>query len=198
MKNPFVLCSRFYRDLKNRRAQKKASRQNLHLLSDLAFRERTLNQLEQTGLLAWNAQHRQLFIAQSLAALFLRDADTWVAFIHNVHQWLYLRLCTDAWDEYMQREELAAVREAMSVPGGSAAGSSLSRAQIDAIRLARRQQIAFSDMEPPRVEPFDFVIIQESTTPTNPIAVGHYDPNTTQMDIATWSDVAQLLKDGHQ
>ena len=77
--------------------------------------------------------------------------------------------------------------------------SSLSRQDIDRIRLARRQQIAFSDMEPPKVEPFEFFIIPLSTdAKVEPLAVGYYDPNTGQMDVAPWSDVKQLLKDGHQ
>ena len=54
-------------------------------------------------------------------------------------------------------------------------------------------------MEPPKVEPFEFFIIPLSTeTKVEPLAVGYYDPNTSQMDVAAWSDVAQLLKDGHQ
>ena len=77
--------------------------------------------------------------------------------------------------------------------------SSISRSDIDRIRLARRQQIAFSDMEPPKVEPFEFFIIPLTTeAKVEPLAVGYYDPNTAQMDVATWDDVKTLLKDGHQ
>ena len=72
----------------------------------------------------------------------------------------------------------------------------LSRSDIDRIRLARRQQIAFSDMEPPKVEPFEFFIIPLSTeAKVEPLAVGYYDPNTGQMDVATWDDVRTLLSD---
>jgi len=167
--------------------RRKASRQNRKHLSDLAFRERMLNKLEQTGMIAWNAQHRQLFIAQSLAALFLTDAERWVAFVGNVHQWLYLRLCSEAWEEFMQQEELKAVREALKKD------SALSRMQIDAIKTARRREIAFSDMEPPKVEAFEFVIIREDDSPAEPLAVGHYDPSTGQMEVATWDEVKPLI-----
>ena len=175
-----------------RRQQRKASKANLRALSDIASRHTILDRLADSGLLYWSAQHRQLFIAQSLAALFLRDADTWTAFIHNVHEWLYLRLCSDAWEQYMQKEELAAVRAAMSVPSGSPAGE-MSRPQIDAIKTARRREIAMSDMEPPKVEPFEFVIIQESDKPVEPLAVGHYDPVSQHMEVALWQDVKQYL-----
>lgn len=169
-----------------KRQQKKADKANLKHLSDLAFRERMLNQLEQTGMIAWNAQHRQLFIAQSLAALFLTDAERWVAFINNVHQWIYLRLCNEAWEEYMHKEEIKAVREAILKD------STLSRMQIDAIKTARRREIALSDMEPPKVEAFEFMIIQEGDKPAEPLAVGHYDPTTGQMELATWEEVKSL------
>jgi len=174
------------------RQQKKADKANRKYLSDLAFRERMLNQLEQTGMIAWNAQHRQLFIAQSLAALFLTDAERWVAFIHNVHQWIYLRLCNEAWEQFMQKEELAAVRKAIATVSDASA-SGLTRMQIDAIKTARRREIALSDMEPPKVEAFEFVIVQEGDKPAEPLAVGHYDPTTGQMEVTTWEEVKPLI-----
>ena len=137
--------------------------------------------------------------------------------MHNIYNYVHFLQTQQAWEEYMQKEELAAVRDAMKRPApassGSPAGStnaevnsslftlhsSLTREDIDRIRLARRQQIAFSDMEPPKVEPFEFFIIPLSTeAKVEPLAVGYYDPNTGQMDVATWDDVTQLLKDGHQ
>ena len=57
---------------------------------------------------------------------------------------------------------------------------------------ARRREIAFSDMEPPRVEPFDFLIIPESTEPADPLAIGHYDPASQQMEMTTWDEVKDL------
>jgi hypothetical protein len=157
-------------------------------------------------MLSFDHKAHRLFIAQSFASLLMANgADGWINSIHAIYQYTYLRLSQQAWDEYMQKEELAAVREAMQAakehqPSDiSHQTSSLSRSDIDRIRLARRQQIAFSDMEPPKVEPFEFFIIPLSTeAKVEPLAVGYYDPNTGQMDVATWDDVAQLLKDGHQ
>lgn len=145
-------------------------------------------------MLSFDHKAHRLFIAQPFASLLMANgADGWINSIHAIYQYTYLRLSQQAWDEYMQKEELAAVREALSK------NPKLQRNDIDRIRIARRQQIAISDMEPPKVEPFEFFIIPLSTEDkVEPLAVGYYDPNTAQMDVATWDDVAQLLKDGHQ
>jgi hypothetical protein len=131
-----------------------------------------------------------------------RGADAWVQSVHNIYNYVHFLQTQQAWDEYMQKEELAAVRDAMQHPSltqGGVGGGSLSRSDIDRIRLARRQQIALSDMEPPKVEPFEFFIIPLTTeAKVEPLAVGYYDPNTGEMDVATWTDVAQLLKDARE
>ncbi len=89
----------------------------------------------------------------------------------------------------MQKEELAAVRKAL------AKDSKLQRMDIDRIKWSRRQEIALSDMQPPKVEPFEFFIIPDSTeAAVEPLAVGSYDPNTEKMEVATWDEVKALLK----
>ena len=71
-------------------------------------------------------------------------------------------------------------------------------------------EIAQSDMEPPKIEPFEFFIIappdlhadasaENATVPAGSpvgklISVGHYDPATDRMEMALWSDVAPLVK----
>ena len=129
--------------------------------------------------------------------------------MHNIYNYVHFLQTQQAWDEYMQREELAAVRDAMAngqssmVNGQSSMAnsslftfhSSLTREDIDRIRLARRQQIAFSDMEPPKVEPFEFFIIPLSTeAKVEPLAVGYYDPSTGEMDVAPWDEVQSLMQ----
>lgn len=87
------------------------------------------------------------------------------------------------------KEELSAVREALSK------NPKPQRSDIDRIRWSRRQEIALSDMEPPKVEPFEFFIIPDSTeAAVEPIAVGSYDPNTGQMEVAMWNEVKNLLE----
>ena len=197
---------------RERRQQKRKQRETQQTLQMWAL----LEKLFDAGQISFDHKAHRLFITQPLAALLMaRGADAWVQSVHNIYNYVHFLQTQQAWEEYMQKEELAAVRDAMQRPApngsstatvtdGSPSGkpssvspqpSSLTRQDIDRIRLARRQQIAFSDMEPPKVEPFEFFIIPLSTeAKVEPIAVGYYDPNTGQMDVATWDDVSNLLK----
>ena len=181
-------------------SRRRTDRRKLRELSQTASVFRTLQRLSDSGILAWDQQQRRLFIDSSLALVMMTNADTWHTFLQNVYLWQYSRLCDQAWADHFQREELAAVRAAMQTakehqPSAlSHQPSALSRADIDRIRHARRREIAFSDMEPPKVEPFEFFIIPSSTAPTvEPIAVGHYDPDTESLEMAPWQDVKPLL-----
>ena len=165
-----------------------------------------LEKLFDAGQISFDRKAHRLFITQPVASLLMsKGADAWVQSVHNIYNYVHFLQTQQAWDEYMQKEEMKAVRDAMQAakehqPSAiSHQPSSISRSDIDRIRLARRQQIAFSDMEPPKVEPFEFFIIPLSTeAKVEPLSVGYYDPNTAQMDVATWDDVKALLKDGHQ
>ena len=180
-------------------SRRRTDRRKLRELSQTASVFSTLQRLSDSGILAWDQQQRRLFIDSSLALVMMTNADTWHTFLQNVYLWQYSRLCDQAWADHFQREELAAVREAMQtanpLPSGRSGRGSLSRADIDRIREARRREIAFSDMEPPKVEPFEFFIIPSSTATTvEPIAVGHYDPDTESLEMAPWQDVKPLLR----
>ena len=203
---------------RERRQQKRKQRETQQTLQMWAL----LEKLFDAGQISFDRKAHRLFITQPVASLLMsHGADAWVQSVHNIYNYVHFLQTQQAWDEYMQKEELAAVRDAMqaalgdgssrdsershkiatphSAPSENRPLGELSRSDIDRIRLARRQQIAFSDMEPPKVEPFEFFIIPLSTeAKVEPLAVGYYDPNTGQMDVATWDDVAQLLKDGHQ
>lgn len=187
---------------RERRQQKRKQRETQQTLQTWAL----LEKLFDAGQISFDRKAHRLFITQPVASLLMsKGADAWVQSVHNIYNYVHFLQTQQAWDEYMQREEMKAVREAMQAakehqPSAvSHQPSSISRQDIDRIRLARRQQIAFSDMEPPKVEPFEFFIIPLTTeAKVEPIAVGYYDPNTSEMDVATWDDVAQLLKDGHQ
>ena len=187
---------------RERRQQKRKQRETQQTLQMWALLEKLFDE----GQISFDRKAHRLFITQPVASLLMsKGADAWVQSVHNIYNYVHFLQTQQAWDEYMQKEELAAVREAMQAtkehqPSSvSHQPSSISRSDIDRIRLARRQQIAFSDMEPPKVEPFEFFIIPLSTeAKVEPLAVGYYDPNTAQMDVATWDDVKALLKDGHQ
>lgn len=181
--NPFTYFS------KKRREQRK----KLKELRQFSSVFTTLDRLEQSGLLTFDAKSRRLFIAQSLAVLMMRDAESWIAFIQNVYLWLTYQECQRLWNDHFLRKELEAVRQA-SV-GDNHQTVQLSRADIERIRLAARQQVAESDIEPPKVESFEMFIV-EDTVDAKPkiIAVGYFDPETNDMELAPWSEIAPLLK----
>lgn len=171
---------------RERRQQKRKQRETQQTLQMWAL----LEKLFDAGQISFDRKAHRLFITQPVASLLMsKGADAWVQSVHNIYNYVHFLQTQQAWEEYMQREELAAVRDAMK------GGGSLSRTDIDRIRLARRQQIALSDMEPPKVEPFEFFIIPLSTeAKVEPLAVGYYDPNTAQMDVATWNEVSELVR----
>lgn len=153
----------------------------------------TLDRLEQSGLLVWDQKQRRLFIAQSLAVLMMRSAENWVNFITNTYQWLYYQQAQEAWNAHFLKEELAAVRAA-SV-GENHQTIQLARADVERIRMAARQQVAESDIEPPKMEPFEFFIVQETTdVKAKLIAVGYFDPESNSMELAPWSEIQPLLQ----
>lgn len=174
---------------KKRREQRK----KLKELKAFSSTFSTLDRLEQSGLLVWDQKQRRLFIAQSLAILMMKDAESWVNFVTNVFQWLYYQQAQEAWNAHFLKEELAAVRQA-SV-GDNHETVQLCRPDIERIRLAARQQVAESDIEPPKVEPFEFFIVQDTTdAAAKLIAVGYFDPETNATELAPWSEVEPLIK----
>ena len=181
--NPFTYFS------KKRREQRKKLKELRQFSSTFS----TLDRLEQSGLLVWDQKQRRLFISQSLAVLMMKDAESWVNFVTNVYQWLYYQQAQEAWNAHFLKEELAAVRKA-SV-GDNHETVQLSRADVERIRLAARQQVAESDIEPPKVEPFEMFIV-EDTVDTKPriIAVGYFDPETGAQELAPWSEVEPLIR----
>lgn len=178
---------------KKRREQRK----KLSELKNFSSVFSTLDRLEQSGLLTFDSKSRRLFIAQSLAVLMMRNAESWVAFITNVYQWLYYQQAQEAWNAHFLKEELAAVRKASVNENHETV--QLSRADVERIRLAARQQVAESDIEPLKVEPFEMFVV-EDTVDVKPkiIAVGYFNPETNDMDLAPWSEVEPLLHQSQQ
>jgi len=171
--------------------ERRAQRKKLKELSRLSNVFATISKLETSGLLVWSEKDRRLFIAQSLATLMLaKGAEAWTAFVQNVYLCLYYQKCQSAWQQYIQQEELAAVRKA-----SLGAHPPLTRSDADRIRTAARQRILESDIEPPKVQPFKFFIMRESEQPKpDPIAVGYFDPETGDQEIAPWDEVSELVR----
>ncbi len=182
--NPFTYFS------KKRREQRK----KLKELKQFSSTFSTLDRLEQSGLLTFDSKSRRLFISQSLAVLtMLRSPEAYVATVQNLYLWTYWQQIQQVTADTMLKAELAAVRAA-SV-GENHETDQLSRADIERIRLAARQQVAESDVEPPKVEPFEIFIV-EDTVDAKPkiIAVGYFDPETNDTELAPWSEVEPLIR----
>lgn len=186
---------------KERREQKR----KLKDLQRLAGGLRTLDQLEQSGLLAWDVKTRRLFIDSSLAVVMMQSAEKWQAFISNVYLWTYNREAWRTTEEQIKKLELKAVRDY----GKQHPELTLTRADIDRIRQARRLELAQEDIKPAKVDGFEFFVlspptlqpsdISHQTSPVGDlIAVGHYDPQKEQMEMATWSEVQRLLNTNEQ
>lgn len=172
--------------------KRREQRRKLKELQQLSGVFSTLDRLEQGGQLVWDMKQRRLFISQSLAVLMMRSAESWTAFVENTYQWLYYQQAQQAWNDHFLREELAAVRRAST--GDNHQQVQLSRQDVERIRLAAREQVAESDMEPQKVEPFELFVV-EDTVDTKPriIAVGYFDPETGEQEIASWETVQPLL-----
>ena len=154
-----------------------------------------MERLQTSGLLSWDAKNRRLLIAEPLALIFMQTAEKWQAFLQNVYLYTYHRQCAEAWEQYMQKEELAAVRNVLNGKTTKQPNSQLSREDIDRIRRARRAEIVQSDMKPPKVEGFEFFIVQDSKDAEPQVTVvGHFDPDTEQIDMALWEDVKLRLE----
>ena len=182
--NPFTYFS------KKRREQRKKLKELRQFSSTFS----TLDRLEQSGLLTFDSKSRRLFISQSLAVLtMLRSPEAYVATVQNLYLWTYWQQIQQVTADTMLKAELAAVRAA-SV-GENHETNQLSRVDIERIRLAARQQVAESDVEPPKVEPFEIFIV-EDTVDAKPkiIAVGYFDPETNDTELAPWSEVEPLIR----
>lgn len=200
---------------KKRREQKRRLRQ----LGEIGGVFHSLDQCEEGGLVAFDKKNRRLFIEEPLAVVMMSGgAEKWQAFMHNCFTWLYYRQCSEAWEAFIRKEELAAVRKATKQY------AAMTRADIERVRRARRTEIGESDMEPPKVEPFEFFVVREkmkdeegaddgaamasqqteqektegakrAAVPGGEIlAVGSYEPETERLEMAAWEDVAVFLR----
>ena len=170
--------------------ERREQRKKLKELSNLSSVFSTISKLETSGLLIWSEKNRRLFITQSLATLMLsQGAEAWTAFVNNVYMYHYFQQCQSAWQQYIQKEELAAVRKA-----SEGSNPPLTRSDAERIRLAARQRIMESDVQPPQVQQFDFFIVRErEQAKPDLIAAGYFDPETGDMEIAPWDEIAPKI-----
>ena len=205
-----------------RRQEKKQLREMLRVLRMYAWLEKMFD----SGVLHYDSDNRRLVMEQSLAVLLMqRGAEGWVNAVREIYRYVHFRLTQKAWDDYMHREEVKAVRGALNQ------GGNLNRDDIERIKSARRMEIAQTDMKPPKVEAFEFFVVgteegrteegrTDSTDSTDIAAigrhregrtegtekvaggvirlVGHYDPQTEHMDLASWEEVSLFLNQNEE
>lgn len=178
---------------------RRRSKKSVQQLESLRRTFDILAKSENTGLVTFDAKHRYLYIEDSLAILMMRTPETWQNFMQNCFTWLYWRQCNEAWSQYIKDEELKAVRRVRRKT------VTLSKKDVERIREARRKEIGMSDIEPPKVEPFEFFVVKTNAridtkekgkaVPGGEIlSVGNYNPTTNRMEIALWEDVRKFYK----
>lgn len=193
-----------FRSRKKRRAIREQKE-----LGQMCRNFKTLEQLQKSGLLLWNQAQRRLYLEQPIATLMMRNEKKWTAFLRNCFFWIYYNECVGAMDGLILDEELKAVRRAKKIC------NTLTMRDIQRIKSARRNEIAFEDYEKhaPEVKPFEFFMIRENseavprsrnkggTDKENErivaggelLCVGQYDPEAEQFDIALWTDVQMFI-----
>lgn len=160
----------------------------------------SLDGLEKSGMISYDRRLHRLFIEQPIARVMLDQGEKgWLCFLQNCFLWLSYRLYGEAWDKLFLTEELKAVRRARK------RFANLTAADIDRIKRARRAELQMSDLEPPRIDGFEFFVVRETTdTPlpgdTNAVSGGEillagvYNADDDMWKASPWSDIQDFVK----
>jgi hypothetical protein len=196
-----------FRKMKERREEKRRLRE----LRKMAAAFATMDVMESKGLLTWDEASRRLLIDSRLALVMMRKAEQWQAFVRNLFLWTENR---EAWrraSEGLQRWELKAVRDYQT----RHPEEQLTRDDIERIRVAARTTYP-EEQQQTEMKAFEMVIVgmravegsqgdrhlgqarQEPVPETADIervvvAVGYYDPETEEMELARWEEVRSRL-----
>jgi len=156
----------------------------------------SLETLMTKGLLAWNQQERRLYVAEPLAIVMLgRGADYWQRFLNNTYLYLMNKLMAEAWDKHVRDEQRKAVNARIEQ------GVKVNPGELDRIRRAVREQIESDAVQPPKIEPFEFFVINDHVEGDAKAAityVGEYNPDTENFVMAAWDDVKLAIDNAKQ
>lgn len=199
--------------MKERREEKRRLRE----LRKMAAAFATMDVMESKGLLTWDEASRRLLIDSRLALVMMHKAEQWQAFVRNLFLWTENR---EAWrraSEGLQRWELKAVRDYQT----RHPEEQLTRDDIERIRSAARTTYP-EEQQQTEMKAFEMVIVgmravegsqgsqgdrhlgsdghsepvpetAETAIERMVIAVGYYDPETEEMEMATWEEVRSRL-----
>lgn len=130
-----------------------------------------ISHLCKRGLLFIDMDGRKVVISDTLSSLFIGDSSRWEGFLGNVQAWFIYTASQMAWNRYFTKIELDAVRKAREQY------AVLTRLKEQTIRERARAEVDITQVEPPQLQPFDFVISTDISDGSKPqvIVVGHYD-----------------------
>ena len=166
--------------------KEKNAKAKLDMIHGLASRNKTIETLVEKGLLSYDTESRRLFVSSMLATFFLDSEERWKAFLQNVYNWILLKRQEKAWDNFFREIELKAVREAKKKY------LVLSKLEIQNIRQKARESVDVSDMEPPKIESFEFFITDIAAPKEPVIAIGKYDGDN--FTISRYEDVKRFIQ----
>ena len=159
--------------------QWRKSRKQLKQLHDIGSVFHALDAMEKGGMLSFDTKNRRLFIEEPLALIMMAGgAEKWTNFIQNCFTWLYHRQCTEAWKAYILKEELDAVRIA-------------TKNEFFVVRAVSND--AAAKPQPTENGESGGANKRKAVPAGEILAVGHYEPETEQLELGAWEDVSLYL-----
>lgn len=177
------MFKKLFLKLRNRRKLKEISR--------IAGNFKSIEELKRSGLLHWDARKRQLLVAESLAVLVMNiGSEGWKHFLRNIFMWQFFNEQNAAWESYFLDVEKAAIRQARKVT------PIMNKMQIQQIRQSARAKVQKDAIAPPKIKPFEFFILRESDKECDLVAIGRYNPESSQSEIEMelWETVTTAMK----
>lgn len=174
----------FFRNRRERKARKQALAQTSAIFGYLKV-------LFDKNLLMWEESKRQLFITQPIAVVMIgKGMDAFRNFLNNIFLYLSYTNQQQAYEQHILMEQHKAIK------ARAAKGIALKPGETDRIRRAVRAKLKPEDVPAPKIEPLDFVIIDDNTEGDAQAAVtfvGDYNPDTGSIDMAAWDDIKQAF-----
>lgn len=164
---------------KQKKEKKQHQDQQVKMLQNIA----TLSRFAKAGLLFIDMKERKVVISTTLSSLFLGDKTKWTNFLGNVQMWFVYKVSQLNWHQLFLKEELKAVREVKKKY------PFLTKPQEVEIRHQARAAIDVEALEPPKIEPFDFILSTDISNGKEPeiFAVGRYENG--EFDMVTFDEV---------
>lgn len=147
-----------------------------------------IGKLFESRLLLFDVPSKTLYIHNTLAEVMLsKGEDGWRGFLNNVFLCLAYQQMSGNWEAYFKEQEQKALAEAWKKYG------ELSTADVQRIKWAARDGVKKDDLGRPLPMEFEFVIVYDRGNTCDIVAVGHYNAETEELEIAPWDEVKQIV-----